>query len=675
MFCRPLNVVTSIVLMCSVSACTTTKLSSEQVPGKELSRIILDKKVIDSKYVLTEIDMYNVSASANTCTADYVKSENKVMTRNFYEYKNCASLYPVFMVPVYAAVSVLSLGTFLLTDSAQGFKRFKELFACSVTDGYQLEAGEGTMTREFLDKKTRTCSSAPVTTGTVEVAYGEQTLNRKPSDQGLVRLPMRHIGHLENLDKKTTIVWQYEGTRMTTTSNFTPAQRQETVKNYLNKLADDKLFTMQLNDRSGFYHPDNKLMDEIKKELPKYYRLEKIANQAPEAKSANRLARSENQVARAADDRAPNRLSKSENAVAHSSAEDRSMNRLAKSENMVASADEQSAYRLVPTRPSVYFKSGDYTGNIELPVIDYSETPKPVEVKTNIMSRKVNSLLPAYQNEDRNMKVEIKDTSMSLTNKTGKAMQLNKMSLYYNGKFVDNILEHPMELAPGATTRDIPLAAVIDRELGLLAKYGSLNANQAQRMKINFGLGASYLDPQTNAPSMMNKVNSYSVYDMVKNISETERLDGHMLSLLDEKSIPSSELREMITGSAKAAEGYDPTEVQQDLKVEFDTGKFAIKKEYLVQLEKIGSTMKKYPKSKGIIEGHSDNVGTEEVNQKLSERRAAAVKQYLVQTFGIDPRRIQAEGFGMARPVADNDSAAGRAQNRRIEGRIMELGA
>lgn len=598
------------------------------------------------------------------------------MDNNHYKYKNCINLQPVVLVPVYVAFSVLSLGTFLIKDGQNGFKDFREIFECKVTDGYKLEEGEGTLTRQFLDEKHKTCSTAPVTTGTVEVAYGEQTLNLKPSDQGVVRLPMRHIGHLENLDKKTTIVWQYEGTRMTTASNFTPAQRQETVKNYLNKLADDKLFTMQLNDRSGFYHPDNKLMDEIKKELPKYYRLEKIANQAPEVKTANRLAKSENQVTRsAAEEREPNRLSKTENAVAHSSAADRSMNRLAKSENMVASADEQSAYRLVPTQSSVYFKSGDYTGNIELPVIDYNETPKPVEVKTNIMSRKVNSLLPAYQNEDRNMKVEVKDTSMSLTNKTGKAMQLNKMSLYYNGKFVDNILEHPMELAPGATTSDIPLAPVIERELGLLAKYGSLNAHQAQRMKINFGLGASYLDPQTNAPSMMNKVNSYSVYDMVKNISETERLDGHMLSLLDEKSIPSSELREMITGSAQASDAYDPTIVQLDLKVEFDTGKFAIKKEYLEKLEKIGSAMKKYPKLKGVIEGHSDNVGTEEVNQKLSERRAAAVKQYLVQTFGIDPHRIQAEGFGMARPVADNDSAAGRAQNRRIEGRIMEFGA
>ena len=673
MFRRPLNVATAMVLMCSISACTTTKISSEQVTGRELSRTVLDKKITGTRYVLSEIDMYNVSVSATTCTADYVKSKNKVMENNYYQYKNCISLQPVIMLPVYAAVSVLSLGTFVLTDRSEGFKRFHEIFNCSVTDGYKLEAGEGTLTREFLDEKNKTCTTSPVTTGTVEVAYGEQTLNLKPSDKGTVRLPLRHIGHLENLDKKTTIVWQYEGTRMTTASNFTPAQRQETVKNYLNQLADDKLFTMQLNDRSGFYKPDNKLMDEIKKELPKYYRLERIANQAPEANTANRLAKSENRVAQSSpDERSANRLAQSENAP---SLDDHSMNRLAKSENLVASADEQSAYRLVPTQSSVYFKSGDYTGNIELPVIDYNETPKPVEVRTNIMSRKVNNLLPAYQNEDRNMRVVIKDTNMSLTNKSDKAMQVNKMSLYYNGKFVDNILEHPMELAPGATSNDIPLAAIIDRELGLLAKYGSLNAHQAQRMKINFGLGASYLDPQTNTPSMMNKVNSYNVYDMVKNISETERLEDHMLSLVDEKSIPSSELREMITGSAKASDAYDPTELQFDLNVEFDTGKFAIKKEYLANLKKIGSAMKKFPKLQGVIEGHSDNVGTEEVNQKLSERRAAAVKQYLVQTFGIDPRRIQAEGFGMARPVADNDTAAGRAQNRRIEGRIMEFGA
>ncbi len=116
-----------------------------------------------------------------------------------------------------------------------------------------------------------------------------------------------------------------------------------------------------------------------------------------------------------------------------------------------------------------------------------------------------------------------------------------------------------------------------------------------------------------------------------------------------------------------------PTELQLDLKVEFDTGKATIKKEFLSNLKKVGLAMKKYPKMKGIIEGHSDNMGSEDVNQKLSERRAAAIKQYLANSYGIDTARIQAEGFGMARPVADNDTPAGRAQNRRIEGRFLQF--
>jgi outer membrane protein OmpA-like peptidoglycan-associated protein len=657
MFCRPFKVAVSMVLICSVSACTSTKLSSERIAGAELSKTVLEKRTTDSNYFIKDLDMYNVQVFNKVCSADYMKSESKAVNRDYYETKNCSAV-PLRVLFAYPLMTAFSFGIYPVIDILTGFSlsRKDKFFDCDLGHEYKLEDAQGTITREFLDVNNTTCTTTPVTTGTVEVAYGEESFNLKPLDMGVVRLPLRHIGHLENLDKKTTIVWQYEGYRVTTVSNSTPAQRQETVKNYLNKLNYDKIFTMQLNDRSGFYKPDNRLMDEIRKELPKYYRFEKIANLPPGQKAANHLA-------------------KSDNAVDQSSDAQRSMNRLAKSENMVASADEQSAYRLVPTQSSVFFKSGDYTGNIELPVIDYNEAPKPVEVKTNIMSRKVNSLLPAYQNEDRNMKVVVKDTNMTLTNKTDRIMRLNKMSLYYNGKFVDNILERPMELAPNSTTNDIPLSAVVERDLGLLAQYGSLNAQQAQKMKINFGLGASYLDPQTDTAAMMNKVNTYSVYDMVNNMSETARLDDHMLSLIDEKNIPSLELREMFSGSLKAADSFDPTTLQCDLNVEFDTGKAEIKQAYLSMLEKVGTAMKKFPELKGVIEGHSDNVGTEEFNQKLSERRALAVKLYLVQTYGIDPGRIQAEGFGMSRPVADNDVASGRSQNRRIEGRIIPFGA
>ena len=55
------------------------------------------------------------------------------------------------------------------------------------------------------------------------------------------------------------------------------------------------------------------------------------------------------------------------------------------------------------------------------------------------------------------------------------------------------------------------------------------------------------------------------------------------------------------------------------------------------------------------------------MNQKLSQRRAESVKNYLVQNFGIDPARLSAKGYGMTRPIADNKTAEGRQKNRRIE--------
>jgi len=67
----------------------------------------------------------------------------------------------------------------------------------------------------------------------------------------------------------------------------------------------------------------------------------------------------------------------------------------------------------------------------------------------------------------------------------------------------------------------------------------------------------------------------------------------------------------------------------------------------------------------GVIEGHTDSVGKKAYNQKLSERRAAAVREYL-KSEGIATDRMTVEGFGEERPVADNATAEGRAHNRRV---------
>ncbi len=109
------------------------------------------------------------------------------------------------------------------------------------------------------------------------------------------------------------------------------------------------------------------------------------------------------------------------------------------------------------------------------------------------------------------------------------------------------------------------------------------------------------------------------------------------------------------------------------LKVNFDTGKSIIKKQYYDELKVVGDGLNEQKNLKGVIEGHTDNVGNAKSNQLLSQRRANAVRDYIVKNFKIDKKRLAAKGFGQTKPVADNATAEGRAQNRRIEATFEEI--
>ncbi len=80
--------------------------------------------------------------------------------------------------------------------------------------------------------------------------------------------------------------------------------------------------------------------------------------------------------------------------------------------------------------------------------------------------------------------------------------------------------------------------------------------------------------------------------------------------------------------------------------------------------------MKQYPQTSTVVEGHTDSVGTDAYNQGLSERRAGAVRDVLVNQYGVESGRVQAVGYGESRPVADNASSDGRAINRRVEAEV-----
>jgi len=106
----------------------------------------------------------------------------------------------------------------------------------------------------------------------------------------------------------------------------------------------------------------------------------------------------------------------------------------------------------------------------------------------------------------------------------------------------------------------------------------------------------------------------------------------------------------------------------------FATGKAELKSGATVNLDRITTFMNEYPNRTAAIEGFTDNTGSEEMNQSLSERRADAVKRYLVGQ-GVSSARLTSSGRGENAPVADNESAAGRQQNRRVEVVISQVEA
>ncbi len=98
----------------------------------------------------------------------------------------------------------------------------------------------------------------------------------------------------------------------------------------------------------------------------------------------------------------------------------------------------------------------------------------------------------------------------------------------------------------------------------------------------------------------------------------------------------------------------------------FDTGKYTLKQNAQISLAKVSAILQQYPDLRLQIEGYTDSVGSDELNQKLSDNRARATQDFLVKQ-GVTAANVTATGYGKTNPVADNGTASGRAQNRRVE--------
>jgi len=98
----------------------------------------------------------------------------------------------------------------------------------------------------------------------------------------------------------------------------------------------------------------------------------------------------------------------------------------------------------------------------------------------------------------------------------------------------------------------------------------------------------------------------------------------------------------------------------------FDTGRYSLKPGAREKLAKVAGILLAYPGLNIEVGGYTDNVGSDAMNQTLSENRASSVREYLVQE-GVASNSVSVRGFGNSLPVASNNNSAGRQQNRRVE--------
>ncbi|TWC35676.1 OOP family OmpA-OmpF porin [Pseudomonas sp. SJZ079] len=110
--------------------------------------------------------------------------------------------------------------------------------------------------------------------------------------------------------------------------------------------------------------------------------------------------------------------------------------------------------------------------------------------------------------------------------------------------------------------------------------------------------------------------------------------------------------------------------VRVELDVKFDFDKARVKEESYGDIKNLADFMKQYPQTTTTVAGHTDSVGTDAYNQKLSEKRASAVREVLVNQYGVEGERVNAAGYGETQPVADNATESGRAINRRVEAEV-----
>ena len=203
--------------------------------------------------------------------------------------------------------------------------------------------------------------------------------------------------------------------------------------------------------------------------------------------------------------------------------------------------------------------------------------------------------------------------------------------------------------------------------------------NPSQRsVNYKFGVGLQY--DFTRSFGLRAELERYRIKDAVQNNSDIDLASiGVLFRFGRHAPAPVQQAPEPVAVAAVApaqepiaapAPVVAPEKTEQYctlLDIEFDVDSNELQREDKEKFAVIGTFLKKYPATTAVIEGHADNVGTDEHNMQLSKERAESVVSYLVDTMHIERSRLSAVGFGSSRPVADNATDEGKRRNRRID--------
>jgi len=280
------------------------------------------------------------------------------------------------------------------------------------------------------------------------------------------------------------------------------------------------------------------------------------------------------------------------------------------------------------------------------------------ENQLNKIGRKLNKTKQSYTNEDENLKIVQQDKSIRVTNKSNLAMTIKRVSVHYNDRVIENLLSAPIAILPKSTS------AELNRNNAIGEEFDDFDS---------FGIAATYQIRSADREKTLSKVNLYAEDGIAEDLAESARM-SLTASGIAAKSAAAAGDETLIEIDAETTPDSAATGAWKIvLSIKFDTNKSTIRKEYFPRLKEIAEALKVNPGLRGVIEGHTDNVGSKELNQKISIRRAESVAQHLIKNFGIAPDRLRVEGYGMSRPIADNATPKGRTINRRIEAKFKNL--